>query len=209
MPSPSLPAENHDLISLVASNRRRFIRKWILLTAVFLIPAVAFFSPAADLYGIPVAILLFLGLLLCPFFISGGWDMVTDQAFTGTVESMKFSVRIDMTGVTGNVTVKSAGSRKRVVRSHSNGQVNYCTLHVVTDEGSCKTLTLRLPGDTEDFPLKAGDRIVKYRGLPFPAVVGCKTPFCVVCGQVDAPAYGGSKGTCRRCDSSLIVLPLE
>ena len=205
MPSPSLPAENHDLISLVASNRRRFIRKWILLTAVFLIPAVAFFSPAADLYGIPVAILLLLGLLLCPFFISGGWDMVTDQAFTGTVESMKFSVRIDMTGVTGNVTVKSAGSRKRVVRSHSNGQVNYCTLHVVTDEGSCKTLTLRLPGDTEDFPLKAGDRIVKYRGLPFPAVIGCKTPFCVVCGRVD----DDGKGTCRRCDSSLIVLPLE
>ena len=205
MPSPSLPAENHDLISLVASNRRRFIRKWILLTAVFLIPAVAFFSPAADLYGIPVAILLLLGLLLCPFFISGGWDMVTDQAFTGTVESMKFSVRIDMTGVTGNVTVKSAGSRKRVVRSHSNGQVNYCTLHVITDEGSCKTLTLRLPGDTEDFPLKVGDRIVKYRGLPFPAVIGCKTPFCVVCGRVD----DDGKGTCRTCDSSLIVLPLE
>ena len=205
MPSPSLPAENHDLISLVASNRRRFIRKWILLTAVFLIPAVAFFSPAADLYGIPVAILLLLGLLLCPFFISGGWDMVTDQAFTGTVESMKFSVRIDMTGVTGNVTVKSTGSRKRVIRSHNNGQVNYCTLHVVTDEGSCKTLTLRLPGDTEDFPLKVGDRIVKYRGLPFPAVIGCKTPFCVVCGRVD----DDGKGTCRTCDSSLIVLPLE
>ena len=205
MPSPSLPAENHDLISLVASNRRRFIRKWILLTAVFLIPAVAFFSPAADLYGIPVAILLLLGLLLCPFFISGGWDVITDQAFTGTVESMKFSVRIDMTGVTGNVTVKSAGSRKRVVRSHSNGQVNYCTLHVVTDEGNCKTLTLRLPGDTEDFPLKVGDRVVKYRGLPFPAVVGCKTPFCVVCGRVD----DDGKGTCRTCDSSLILLPLE
>ena len=205
MPSPSLPAENHDLISLVASNRRRFIRKWILLTAVFLIPAVAFFSPAADLYGIPVAILLFLGLLLCPFFISGGWDMVTDQAFTGTVESMKFSVRIDMTGVTGNLTVKSTGGRKRVIRSHNNGQVNYCTLHVITDEGSRKTLTLRLPGDTEDFPLKVGDRIVKYRGLPFPAVVGCKTPFCVVCGRVD----DDGKGTCRTCDSSLILLPLE
>ena len=205
MPSPSLPAENHDLISLVVSNRRRFIRKWILLTAVFLIPAVAFFSPAADLYGIPVAILLFLGLLLCPFFISGGWDMVTDQAFTGTVESMKFSVRIDMTGVTGNLTVKSTGGRKRVIRSHNNGQVNYCTLHVITDEGSRKTLTLRLPGDTEDFPLKVGDRIVKYRGLPFPAVVGCKTPFCVVCGRVD----DDGKGTCRTCDSSLILLPLE
>ena len=205
MPSPSLPAENHDLISLVVSNRRRFIRKWILLTAVFLIPAAAFFAPAADLYGIPVAILLFLGLLLCPFFISGGWDMVTDQAFTGTVESMKFSVRIDMTGVTGNVTVKSTGSRKRVIRSHNNGQVNYCTLHVITDEGSFKTLTLRLPGDTEDFPLMVGDRIVKYRGLPFPAVVGCKTPFCVVCGRVD----DDGKGTCRTCDSSLILLPLE
>ena len=82
-------------------------------------------------------------------------------------------------------------------------KVNYCTLHVTTDEGSFKALTLRLPGDAEDFPLKVGDRIVKYRGLPFPAVAGCKTPFCVVCGRVD----DDGKGTCRTCDSSLIVLP--
>ena len=202
---PIIPTENPDLIALVTSNRRRFIRKWLILTAVFLIPAVAFFQPAAGLYGIPVAILLFMGLLICPFFISGGWDVVTDQAFTGKVESMKFSVRIDMTGVTGNVTVKSAGSRKRLVRASSGGQVNYCTLHVTTDEGDFKTLTLRLPGDTEAFPLKVGDRIVKYRGLPFPAVVGCKTPFCVVCGRVD----DDGKGTCRTCDSSLIVLSMD
>lgn len=205
MPRPTIPAENHDLISLVVSNRRRFIRNWILLTAVFLIPAAAFFRPAAGLYGVPVAILLLLGFVIFPFFACGGWDVIADQAFTGTVESMKFSVRIDMTGVTGNVTVKSTGSRKRVIRSHNNGQVNYCTLHVITDEGSFKTLTLRLPGDTEDFPLKTGDHIVKYRGLPFPAVVGCKTPFCVVCGRVD----DDGRGTCRTCDSSLILLPLE
>ena len=92
MPSPSLPAENHDLITLVVSNRRRFIRKWLLLTAVFLIPAVAFFRPAAGLYGVPVAILLLLGFVIFPFFACGGWDVITDQAFTGTVESMKFSV---------------------------------------------------------------------------------------------------------------------
>ena len=205
MPSPSLPAENHDLISLVVSNRRRFIRKWLILTAVFLVPAVAFFQPAAGLYGVPVAILLLLGFVIFPFFACGGWDVIADQAFTGKVESMKFSVRIDMIGVTGNVTVKSAGSRKRLVRANSGGQVNYCTLHVTTDGGSFKALTLRLPGDTEDFPLKVGDRIVKYRGLPFPAVVGCKTPFCVVCGRVD----DDGKGTCRTCDSSLIVLSEE
>ena len=203
MKRPTIPAENPDLIALVESNRRRFVRKWLILTAVFLVPSVAFFQPAAGLYGIPVAILLLLGFVIFPFFACGGWDMIMDQAFTGKVESMKFSVRIDMTGVTGNVTVKSAGSRKRLVRANSGGQVNYCTLHVTTDEGSFKTLTLRLPGDTEDFPLKVGDRIVKYRGLPFPAVVGCKTPFCVVCGRVD----DDGKGTCRTCDSSLIILP--
>ena len=202
MKHPTLPIENPDLIALVEGNRRRFIRKWIILTVIFLIPAVAFFQPAAGLYGVPVAILLFLGFLIFPFFACGGWDVIADQAFTGKVASMNFSVRIDMIGVTGNVTVKSAGSRKRLVRANSGGQVNYCTLHVTTDEGSFKALTLRLPGDTEDFPLKVGDRIVKYRGLPFPAVVGCKTPFCVVCGRVD----DDGKGTCRTCDSSLIVL---
>ena len=205
MKHPTIPAENPDLIALVESNRRRFIRKWLILTAVFLVPAVAFFQPAAGLYGVPVAILLFLGFLIFPFFACGGWDVIADQAFTGKVESMKFSVRIDMIGVTGNVTVKSAGSRKRLVRANSGGQVNYCTLHVTTDGSSFKALTLRLPGDTEDFPLKVGDRIVKYRGLPFPAVVGCKTPFCVVCGRVD----DDGKGTCRTCDSSLIVLSEE
>ena len=205
MPSPTIPAENHDLISLVVSNRRRFIRKWILLTAVFLIPAVAFFRPAAGLYGVPVAILLLLGFVIFPFFACGGWDVIADHAFTGKVESMKFSVRIDMTGVTGNLTVKSTGGRKRVIRSHNNGQVNYCTLHVITDEGSCKTLTLRLPGDSESFPLREGDRIVKYRDLPYPAIVGCKTPLCAACGFLD----DDGKGECRCCGSSLIVLSRE
>ena len=201
---PIIPTENPDLIALVTSNRRRFIRKWLILTAVFLIPAVAFFQPAAGLYGIPVAILLFMGLLICPFFICGGWDFMTDKGFTGTVERIKFSVRMETQGSAGNVTVKNTAGHKRIVRA-SGGQVNYCTLHITTDEGDFKTLTLRLPGDTEDFPLKVGDRIVKYRGLPFPAVVGCKTPFCVVCGRVD----DDGKGTCRTCDSSLIVWPMD
>ena len=202
MKHPAIPAENLDLITLVESNRRRFVRKWLILTAVFLVPAVAFLQPAADLYGIPVAILLFLGLLICPFFISGGWDFLADKGYTGKVERIKFSVRMEAHGSGGNVTVKNTAGHKRIVRA-GGGQVNYCILHVTTDEGSFKTLTLRLPGDAEDFPLKVGDRIAKYRGLPFPAVVGCKTPFCVVCGRVD----DDGKGTCRTCDSSLIIVP--
>lgn len=201
MNRPTIPAENPDLITLVAKNRRRFITKWLILTAVFLIPAVAFFKPAANLYGIPVAILLLLGFVIFPFFACGGWDLLTDKGYTGTVESMDFSVRINMRGSTINVTVKSAGNRKRLVRAANGGQANYCTLHITTDEGDFKTLTLCLPGDTENFPLKVGDRVIKYRGLPFPAIVGCKTPFCVVCGRVD----DDGKGTCRTCDSSLIL----
>ena len=206
MTNLQIPYENPDLTQLVKAYDRRFLWKWLSITAAILLFEILFlFKTAASYVGVVQSLLICLGLLIIPFFACGGWDMVTDQAFTGKVESMKFSVRIDMTGVTGNVTVKSTGSRKRVIRAHNNGQVNYCTLHVITDEGSCKTLTLRLPGDTEDFPLKTGDRIVKYRGLPFPAVVGCKTPFCVVCGRVD----DDGKGTCRTCDSSLILLPLE
>lgn len=205
MKTPIIPPENADLIALVQKRDRHFLTQWLVSTAVTTILAIACFGLAMRSYGLLVAILLALVLVVLPFLLCGGIEWVTDRGFTGKVESMKFSVRIDMTGVTGNLTVKSTGGRKRVIRSHNNGQVNYCTLHVITDEGSCKTLTLRLPGDTEDFPLKVGDRIVKYRGLPFPAVVGCKTPFCVVCGRVD----DDGKGTCRTCDSSLILLPLE
>ena len=205
METPIIPSENDDLIALVRKRDRHFLTQWLVSTALTTVLAIACFGLAMNSYGLLVAILLALVLVVLPFLLCGGIEWITDRGFTGTVESMKFSVRIDMTGVTGNLTVKSTGGRKRVIRSHNNGQVNYCTLHVITDEGSCKTLTLRLPGDTEDFPLKTGDHIVKYRGLPFPAVVGCKTPFCVVCGRVD----DDGKGTCRTCDSSLILLPLE
>ena len=204
MNQPTIPAENSDLIALVEKNRRRFLTKWLVLTAVFLVPAVAFFRPAANLYGIPVAILLLLGFVIFPFFACGGWDRITDQGFCGTVEKLDFSVRVEMHGNTGNVTVKNTAGHKRLVRAGA-GQANYCKVSVLTDEGDFKTLTLRLPGDSESFPLREGDRIVKYRGLPFPAVVGCKTPLCAACGFLD----DDGKGECRCCGSSLIVLPRE
>lgn len=200
----TIPAENHDLAALVQKNDRRFYTKWLVLTAVCLVPAVAFFKPAMNHYGIPVAILLLLGFVIFPFFACGGWDFLTDRDVVGTVEHMEFSVRLEMYRTSGAGVVK--GTRKGYhTRSQGARQTNYCRVTVLTHEGSAKTLTLRLPGDSESFPLRVGDSIVKYHGLPFPAVVGCRTPLCTVCGSMD----DDGKGECRACGCSLIVLPLD
>ncbi len=203
MKTPTIPAENTDLISLVKERDRRFLLKWLITTALLVILAVAFFKPAANLYGIPVAVLLAMGFVVLPFILCGGIEWVTDRGFAGTVEDMDFSVRIEMHDSMGVGTVK--GTRMRKHRHHSAGQANYCKLLIRTDEGNVKTITLRLPGDSEAFPLRIGDRIVKYRGLPYPAVVGCKTPLCTACGNPD----DDGKGECRSCGCSLIVLPLD
>ena len=203
MKTPTIPRGNPDLIALVQKNDRRFFTKWLILTAVFLIPAILFFKPAADQYGVPVAILMLLGFVIFPFFACGGCDHFTDRSFTGTVENLDFSVRIEMHDTMGIGTVK--GTRRGKPKLRSAQQANYCRVTVSTDQDSIKIFTVRLPGDSEAFPLKVGNRIVKYRGLPYPAIVGCKTPLCTVCGHVD----DDGKGECRTCGCSLIVLPLD
>ena len=203
MNTPVIPAENTDLLSLVRKNDRRFLIKWSVTTALLLALAIAFFKPAAGLYGIPLAVLMVLGFLVLPFLLCGGIEWITDRGFTGIVEDMDFSVRIEMHDSIGVGTVK--GTRKGKARHHSAGQTNYCKVTVSTSEGKTKAVTLRLPGDSEALPLKVGDRIVKYHGLPYPAIVGCKTPICPLCGRLD----DDGKGECRTCGSSLIVIPLQ
>jgi hypothetical protein len=40
---PTIPQENSDLMSLVKRNDRRFLVKWLIFTALCLIPAIAVF----------------------------------------------------------------------------------------------------------------------------------------------------------------------
>lgn len=203
MKTPVIPAENTDLISMVKDRDRRFLLKWLITTALTAILAAVCFRPAANRYGVPVAILMALGFVILPFFACGGWRWITDRGFSGTVEDLDFSVRLEMHDRMGAGFVR--GTRKGYTHSRGAAQANYCRVTVSTDQDSIKTLTLRLPGDSEAFPLRIGDRIVKYRGLPYPAIVGCKRPLCTVCGSMD----DDGKGECRGCGYSLIVLPLD
>lgn len=203
MKTPVIPAENTDLISMVKDRDRRFLLKWLIITALCLVLAIVFFKPAATHYGVPVAILMALGLGILPFFACGGWGQITDRGFSGTVEDLDFSVRIEMYDTMGIGMVK--GTRRGKPKLRSAQQANYCRVTVSTDQDSIKTFTVRLPGDSEAFPLKVGNRIVKYRGLPYPAIVGCKRPLCTVCGSMD----DDGKGECRGCGASLIILHLE
>ena len=203
MNPPVIPAENPDLIDLVKKRDRRFLVSWLTATALTTALAIACFGLAMSSYGLFVAILLALVLVVLPFLLCGGIEWVTDRGFTGTVESLDFSVRLETHDTLGVVTVKGIG-RKRVKRATAC-QVNYCKISALTDEGAYKTCTVRLPGDSEAFPLRKGDRIVKYRGLPCPVIVGCRTPLCVVCGYLD----DDGKGECRGCGCSLIVSPID
>ena len=203
MKPPVIPAENHDLIALVKANDRRFLVKWLITTALMAVLAAVCFSPAANKYGIPVAILLGLGFVVLPFPLCGGIGWVTDRGFAGTVKDLDFSVRLETHDTLGVVTVKGIGKKK--VKRATAGQVNYCKITVLTADETYKTCTVRLPGDSESFPLRRGDRVIKYRGLPCPAIVGCKTPLCVVCGHLD----DDGKGECRGCGATLIVPPMD
>lgn len=203
MTPPVIPPENPDLIALVQGRNRRFLTKWLITTALTATLAAACFSLAASAYGLLIAILLALTLILLPFLLCGGIEWVTDKGFTGTVKDLDFSVRLETRDTVGVVTTKGIG-RKRVVRATA-GEVNYCKITVLTDEGTYKTCTVRLPGNSDAFPLRKEDRVIKYRGLPCPAIVGCKTPLCVVCSTAD----DDGKGECRGCGCSLIVAPLD
>ncbi len=203
MKTPVIPTENTDLISIVKANDRRFLLKWLIITAICLALTIVFFKPAAARYGIPVAILMALGLVILPFFTCGGWGWITDRGFSGVVLDMDFSVRLEMHDRMGAGFVR--GTRKGYTHSRGATQASYCKMQIRTDDETVQTFTVRLPGDSEAFPLKEGDRIVKYRGLPYPAIVGCKTPLCTVCGNLD----DDGKGECRSCGYSLVVLPLD
>lgn len=203
MNPPVIPAENPDLIDLVKKRDRRFLVSWLTVTALTTALAVACFGLAMNAYGLLVAILLALSLILLPFLLCGGMEWITDRGFAGRVEALDFSVRLETHDTLGVVTVKGIG-RKKVKRATA-GEVNYCRISVLTDEGTRKTCTVRLPGDSDAFPLRKGDRVIKYRGLPCPAIVGCKTPLCVVCGHLD----DDGKGECRGCGATLIVPPMD
>ena len=202
MTNLQIPYENSDLAQLVKAYDRRFLWKWLSITAAILLFEILFlFKTAASYVGVVQSLLICLGLLIIPFFACGGVEWFRDRSFAGVVLDLKFSVRLEVHNHQGAYMVRQT---RRGYHSIRRGQAaNYCKILLRDDEGEEHTFTVRLPGDSGSFPLRVGDRIIKYHGLPFPAIEGCKTPFCVACGHMD----DDGKGECRGCGCSLIVLP--
>ncbi len=200
MNTPKIPFENPDLREIVKANDRRFLLKWLCTTAAILLVEALFLLPtAAEYVGWLQASLLCIALLTVPFFAFGGPAWVRDTSFVGTVLSTQFSVRLETFSRIGGGIGKGG---RPYASTRGYNQVNYCKMTIRSDDEAVQTRTVRLPGDSETFPLRVGDRIVKFRGLPYPVILGCKTPFCVVCGYMD----DDGKGECRGCGCSLIVL---
>lgn len=201
MNEPKIPYENEDLIALVKEHDRRFLLKWLLTTAAILLFEVFFlFRTAAAYVGGLQAALLCAGLPVLPFLIYGGVEWLRDRSFTGRVLSTHFTVHLEIySRIGGGISRKSM---RPYMSMRGYNQVNHCKMLIESDDGRIQTRTVRMPADSETFPLREGDRIVKYHGLPFPVIVGCKTPFCVACGHMD----DDGKGECRGCGCSLIVL---
>ena len=86
MNPPVIPAENPDLIDLVKKRDRRFLVSWLTATALTTALAVACFGLAMNAYGLLVAILLALSLILLPFLLCGG--MVRTCAITTASPSL-------------------------------------------------------------------------------------------------------------------------
>ena len=116
------------------------------------------------------------------------------KTWAGTITKIKYEMRY--TQATGGVRAdKFTGGSKL------GGAQEFMKMRLVTDKGKKKTLAYRSHINSV---LKDGDRIVKFRGFPFPAeeVEKEERYICIVCGKVVKKEVK----KCPRCEHSIINL---
>lgn len=189
-----------DLQAFVHANNVRFWRKYI-LSVVVLAVLMGSFLPylATAWWHWLLGGVLFLALSAVAFLWIGGYRHVTDPSFVGTVESLDCTVGLEM----DNRTMQMYNRTCPVYHFRMVGQyqVNRCKMKVRTDDGETVTYRVHYWSFTPEIPLREGDRVVKYRGLPYPVKPQAKNELCAACGQINE---GDLDGTCSVCGHTLI-----
>ena len=195
-----IPNEYPDLQAFVRDWEVKFWRTYV-LTVLALAVLVGGFLPylATARWHWLLGGVLFLVLAVIAFLWMGGYRHVADPSFEGVVESLECTVGLELDNATVRMYNRTCPTcRFRMVGQY---QVNRCKMKVRTDDGETVTYRVHYWSFTPEIPLREGDRVVKYRGLPYPVKPQAKNELCAACGQINE---GDLDGTCSVCGHRLI-----
>jgi len=119
------------------------------------------------------------------------------STWAGTIVKVKYEMRYSQP--TGGAKSQTAG---RITSTAKLGNAQeFLKMKLMSDKGKKKTLAYRSHIDSV---LKEGDRIVKFRGFPYPAeeVEKEERYICIVCGKV----VKKNTQECPRCNHSIVDL---
>ena len=200
MTNLKIPNEYPDLQAYARGQNIKFWRKWGMSVAVMAL-VIGLFLPylATAWFHWLMGGVLFLLLSVVSFLWLGGYRHVTDHGFEGVVEKLDCATGVEMDSHTILRLHRTCpGCRHQAVDQY---RVNRCTFFVRTDDGNLVVYKVHYWGFTTEIPVEVGDRIIKYRGLPYPMVLGRKHDLCIVCGRINE---GDVDGTCSVCGHTLI-----
>lgn len=179
-----LQRTNPDIAQFVTKNDKRVRFHFYILTAfLILFYFLVIYEYVLVSKGLIWALVVVPIIPVMTFFLSGGMCLF-DPSFEGEVTKVVFSVRLD---ASDNPRLSSArgGSVKVKVGSMSARQVNYTKFYVIDRYGKKHRYAVQLPDNRIDLGIKAGDRIRKYHGLPYPILLSDPMSICPVCGSVN------------------------
>ncbi len=179
-----IPRKNTDLQEYVDTKRRKFAIKYSVSVILILLIEIGFLFDAVSLrLGFANSVILAFILLVSPFFIFGGHKLLLDKAWEGEIILFDYGTELFSEGKT--VGAKALGSKLRLRGGHSLVPYQYCDVYVETTDK--KTVIHRIWMTPKDhrLPIKIGTRLRKYKGLPYPVILGNGRSECPICGRVN------------------------
>lgn len=195
-----IPRKNSDLQEYVRAKYKRFAIKYAVCAAVILLAEVGFLFELVKSYrGTANAVILALILFVAPLFLFGGHKLLFDRAWEGKVLLLDYSTRREPNSGTGTA-IHRYGTKLRTNARIPTRTVTYCEVYVEATNGKTYTYTMRLAAEDPKLPIEVGTVLRKYKGLPYPVVIGNERSECALCGRVNSTDVS----TCVGCGYSII-----
>lgn len=169
---------------------------WTVLLLVFYFSVV--YAEILRSKGLFWALLMVL-IIPAGVFVSVGGFQLLDPAFEGRITKVKFSIRMEVASQ-GRASVNGYGSAKGGMRAR---QVNYVKLFVEDEKGRVHRYAMQLPDNRVELGYKAGERVRKYHGLPYPILLSDPVSICPICGS----ANHKTDPYCFDCGYSILQNP--
>ena len=194
--------KNSDLQEFVNAKYRRFAIKYGICAAIVLLAEVGFlFDAARSRLGVANAIALAAILFIAPFFIFGGHSLMFDKEWEGKVILFDYGTKMVSEGK--KVGAKALGSRLRAKGGHSLVEYQYCDVYIEPENKKNVVHRIWMSPGYDKLPIEVGTRLRKYKGLPYPVILGNGKSECAVCGRVNDE----DARECIDCRHSIIKTP--